>query len=159
MSLSVRGVTRFACLPLLGTAAHDLELLPKLMKPPCMLIAWIESHDPDVKEVRFTHLFLLQRNLCLRLSVFFEPFILFVLPCSLFSPPLLNGHYTNLNLTQTEQIYACYSDLTRIFFFFFGVLLSRQVATNVECAKLVSRRTNKPTLTKNKQTKNTTCAV
>lgn len=26
------------------------------MKPPCMLIAWIESHDPDVKEVRFTRL-------------------------------------------------------------------------------------------------------
>lgn len=92
VSLSVRGVTRFACLALLGTAAHDLELLPKLMKPPCMLIAWIESHDPDVKEVRFTHLLPLQRNLCLRFSVFFEPFILFhfFLPFSL--SPVGGGH-------------------------------------------------------------------
>lgn len=88
VSLSVRGVTRFACLALLGTAAHDLELLPKLMKPPCMLIAWIESHDPDVKEVRFTHLLPLQRNLCLRFSVFFETFILFYFFYPLVFPPL-----------------------------------------------------------------------
>lgn len=45
-------------LVLLGTDPHDLELLPKLMNTPCVLIAWIESHDPDVKKVRFTHLHL-----------------------------------------------------------------------------------------------------
>lgn len=45
---------------LLGAAAHDLELLQKLMNIPCMLIAWIESHDPDVKKVRFTRVFAVQ---------------------------------------------------------------------------------------------------
>lgn len=54
---------------LLGTDAHDLELLPKLMNTPCVLIAWIESHDPDVKKVRFIHLYL--RFNC---SAFSEPF-------------------------------------------------------------------------------------
>lgn len=47
----MRTVTRFVCLALLGTGAHGLELLVKLMPPLCMLIAWIESHDPDVKKV------------------------------------------------------------------------------------------------------------
>ncbi|CAG5865533.1 unnamed protein product [Menidia menidia] len=32
------------------TDARDLELLPKLMNTICMLIAWTESNDPDVKK-------------------------------------------------------------------------------------------------------------
>lgn len=47
-----------------GTDAHDLELLPKLMKTPCMLIAWIESHDSGVIEVRLTHLFVIFSFFC-----------------------------------------------------------------------------------------------
>lgn len=58
MSLSVRGVTTvLSAWHCWVPTAHDLELLPKLMNTPCMLIAWIESNDPDVKEVRSTHFF------------------------------------------------------------------------------------------------------
>lgn len=56
MSLLVRGLT--SLLGIACTYARDLELLLKLMNTTYMLIAWTESHDPDVKEVRFIHSFL-----------------------------------------------------------------------------------------------------
>lgn len=68
------------------------------MQPPCMLIAWIERHDPDVKEVRFTHPVLSGTQA--------PRALLTHSPSSFTTFPRFSSFQKNsLNVTQTEQ--AC----------------------------------------------------
>lgn len=110
---------------------------------PCMLIAWIESHDPDVKAVRFTSSLAFVTwsvSVCaLALSprhlVIFPPF-----------NSTVKSHIIWLRLSRSVRV----SDISR------GFLLSGRVATDVERSEMVSARTDH-TLYNNKKKRPLLC--